>query len=226
MTLRVLFAGASGLVGAQAVRRLLARADIEVHAPVRRALASRHAQLHEYPLGDADAAALAGLASAWSRSGTAFDVYACALGTTLRKAGSQAAFVAVDRDLVRGLAGIARDLRARQAIVVSSVGADPRSANFYLRVKGEMESAIRTLGFERVDILRPGLLLGSREESRSGEHLAQRLAPLYNPFLRGPLRRYAAIDAGRVAAAMASLVGVAGPGLHRWENAAIEARAD
>jgi uncharacterized protein YbjT (DUF2867 family) len=91
-------------------------------------------------------------------------------------------------------------------VAISSVGADPASKNFYLRIKGEMEKALGSLGFDRLDLLRPGLLRGDRgTDRRSGERLAILASPLLNLFLRGSLDRYAAIDATRVAAAVASL---------------------
>lgn len=131
----------------------------------------------------------------------------CCLGTTLRKAGSQAAFLAVDRDLVLRMVQIGRELGVRQAILVSSVGASRQSSNFYLRVKGEVEAALALSGIGRIDILRPGLLLGERTESRPGEALMRRLTPLYNPLLPGPLRRYRSIAAVEVAATILALTG-------------------
>ena len=85
-------------------------------------------------------------------------------------------------------------------VTVSSVGADPGSGNFYLRIKGEMESALEALGFERLDILRPGLLRGPRGgDRRPGERIGIALSPLVNLVLRGRLDRFAAIDADVVA---------------------------
>ena len=87
-------------------------------------------------------------------------------------------------------------------IVVSSVGADSRSSAFYLKVKGEMEEALRSLGFDRLDIVRPGLLRGDRgPERRFGERVGILISPLVNLVLRGRLDRYAAIDADTVAMA-------------------------
>ena len=149
------------------------------------------------------------------------DAYVCALGTTIKRAGSREAFLAVDRDLVLRLGAIARDLGARHAILVSSVGASAQSGNFYLRVKGETERELAELGFERVDFLRPGLLLGERSESRLGESIAKALTPLTNPLLRGALRRYRGIEAGAVAAAAVAVLGRDAPGRHVHENTAL-----
>ncbi len=225
----VLLAGASGLIGGLTLTALLQRAereDWQIVAPTRRALPLQHPRLQPLAGDPGSPAGQAALERALSAKGSNVLSFACALGSTLRAAGSQAAFAAVDRDLVRALAAIARRHGARQAIVVSSVGASARSANFYLRVKGEMEAGIEALGFERIDFLQPGLLLGERGgPPRPGERLGQWLAPLYNPLLRGPLRRYRAIEAGVVATALAALVGRPGSGVARHACSAIEALA-
>ena len=151
--------------------------------------------------------------------------YVCCLGTTIKAAGSREAFIAVDRELVLRLAKVAQAHGARQAILVSSVGASRQSANFYLRVKGEVEDALSGLGFERVDILRPGLLLGERRERRRGEAIAQALAPVGNLLLQGRLRRYRAIEAEDVATAIVRLLGQPGAGEFVHEHGAMMALA-
>jgi len=111
----------------------------------------------------------------------------CALGTTLRVAGSRAAFRAVDFDAVLAFARAARQAGARRLAVVSSLGADRRAASFYSRVKGDMEEAVAALGFDTVIVARPSLLLGDRsplgQPLRLGERLAQRLAGPLSPLL-------------------------------------------
>ena len=153
------------------------------------------------------------------------DACVCALGTTIRQAGSREAFLAVDRDLVIRVATIARTLGATRMVLVSSVGASAQSDNFYLRVKGETERALGELGFERLDLLRPGLLLGERSEKRAAEQWGQRLAPLFNPLLRGALRRYRAIAAADVAAAAVAVLSQGAGGRHVHENAGLLALA-
>lgn len=210
----VLLAGATGLVGGRVLARLLAQAGgLRVLALVRRPLAQEHPRLRTL-VGAWDAASIAA-----ALEGASLEAYACCLGTTIRQAGSREAFLAVDRDLVLSLGEIAHALGARQALMVSSVGASAQSGNFYLRVKGEAERGLAGQGFERVDFLRPGLLLGERSEDRRAEGLGQRLAPLTNPLMRGPLRRYRAIDADVVAGAMVSLIGRPQPGrlIHEYD---------
>lgn len=142
------------------------------------------------------------------------DVAISALGTTWAKSGSWRAFAAVDHDAVLAFAGAARRAGARQFLTISSVGADPASRNGYLAVKGRVERALAEVGFDRLDILRPGLLRGPRgPDRRRGERLGILFSPLTNLVLQGRLDRFAAIDAAVVAGAIASLVGESGNGV-------------
>ncbi len=198
----ILLIGATGLVGGLAGERLAA-AGHNVHALVRRPTGrsggERVAPAQDWP------AIVRGLGG---------DVAICAIGTTMRAAGSRAGFRAVDFDIAVDFGRAARAAGVRQMIAVSSVGADPGSRNFYLRTKGEMERALGALGFERLDIVRPGLLRGARgKDRRLGERVGILLSPLVNLVLRGRLDRYAAIDAGIVAAAIERLVEADAPGL-------------
>ena len=141
------------------------------------------------------------------------------LGTTMRQAGSQAAFAKVDRDMVLAFAAAARAAGARHFGTVSSTGADAGSRTFYLRLKGEVEEELRALGFPRLDIFRPGLLRGPRGgDRRLGERIGIVLSPLVNLALRGPLDRYAAIDAADVAAAITASLAADAPGVFVHHN--------
>ena len=126
----------------------------------------------------------------------------CALGTTIRKAGSQQAFRQVDFDLPLAVARLGLGCGAKSFILCSSVGADPASRNFYLRTKGELEQALQALPFASVHILRPSILVGSREESRPGEAAGIWIARLFQFALAGPLRRYRPVAAQVVGRAM------------------------
>jgi uncharacterized protein YbjT (DUF2867 family) len=122
------------------------------------------------------------------------DVFVCALGTTMKDVdGDREAFRAVDHDLVLASAKAARDAGIWQMILISSVGADAGSGNFYLRTKGETEAQVRKLGFARLDVVRPSLLVGNRRTVRPLERLAMVFAPVMNLFLRGNARRYRSI---------------------------------
>lgn len=220
--MNILFAGATGLVGRLALSLLLRRlpAQARVLAVGRRAPALRDPRVLPIigVLDDADLHARLDAALV----AHAPSVFVCALGTTLKQAGSGRAFAALDRDAVVALAERAREHGARQAIVVSSVGADADSPSLYLRVKGEMQAAVTALGFVRTDFLQPGLLLGERpNEQRPGERIAQRLAPFYNPLLVGRWHRYRAIPAATVAAAVTALVDAPGRGVTLHRNDAL-----
>jgi uncharacterized protein YbjT (DUF2867 family) len=148
------------------------------------------------------------------------------LGTTIRQAGSQAAFRAVDHDLVLGAARAAKAAGARHMISISSVGAAAGASNFYLRTKGEVEEALKTQGFERLDIIRPGLLMGDRSgPSRPGEALGMLLAPLTDALMLGSLRKYRSIKADHIARAILALAALGGTGVHIHEHDAIMALA-
>jgi uncharacterized protein YbjT (DUF2867 family) len=219
----ILLAGATGLIGGLALARLSAAGDrFSVLAPTRRPLPQPGPSVSNLVVGLADASIDKSLAkSLRAASKSPIAAYLCCLGTTLKTAGSRAAFEAVDLTLVLRLARIARELGARHAILVSSVGADAGSSNFYLATKGRAEAGLAEIGFERIDSLRPGLLLGPRSETRVGEAIGQRLAPLYNPLLLGPLRRYRSIAAATVAAAAVALLTRTEPGSFVHEHDAI-----
>lgn len=146
----------------------------------------------------------------------------CALGTTMRKAGSEAAFREVDHDLVLDLGKAARESGVANFVLVSSAGADVLGKSFYLRVKGEVEAALTGLRFRRLDILRPGLLRGPRAgERRPLERLAVLASPLLDLLLHGERRRYRSIDARTVASAALQFACEKAPGRFVHDNDAI-----
>jgi uncharacterized protein YbjT (DUF2867 family) len=205
LTIAPLLAGATGLVGS----RVLALLPDAV--PVGRRATGRAGEIV------ADFAALPPLPPA--------EVAICALGTTIRVAGSQAAFQAVDYDAVLAFARAAQTAGVSRLIVVTAVGADPGSSVFYSRVKGEVENGLTSLGFARLDIIQPGLILGPRAERRPVEAFFQAAMPVLNPLLVGGLASYGGVDADTVAAAIAALADrvVAGRFIH--QNRALAALA-
>ena len=124
-------------------------------------------------------------------------VYLC-LGTTIKKAGNQKEFKKVDYEYSLFFAEKAREAGAKKISLVSSVGANYDSKNFYLRVKGEIEEAIKKIDFEQINIYRPSLLVGARSETRFFELLGQKLSFLINLFLHGPLKKYRSINANKL----------------------------
>lgn len=139
-------------------------------------------------------------------------LYLC-LGTTIKTAGSREAFRRVDFEYCIGIAKLALKSGTSVVSLVSSVGADASSFNFYLLTKGEVEEAIRTLGFSTINIYRPGLLLGRRAEKRVGEWLGKIIFRLMDPFLLGPLSKYRSVKAETLAKAMIER-SVAGEGMN------------
>ncbi len=214
---RLLLIGGTGLVGSLLVNRAAGSPGLHLRSLARRAVRSA-----DQPIDfDALLANPQAVVSAAAPEGA--DVAISCLGTTIRKAGSEAAMWRIDHDYVLAFARGARAVGARQFILMTSVGAG--GSGFYLRMKGAVEQGVGTLGYPRLDLVRPGLLLGERQERRLGEKLAQAIAPALNPLLRGNLSRYQALPADTVAAAILALSGRTEPGRHVHENAALRALA-
>lgn len=199
--MRIAMIGATGLIGQAMAARLVRRHDLLL-------IGRRSA-------GVVGAEEKLGAMADWPDLlvGKRVDVAISTLGTTIRQAGSWDAFRAVDVDAVLGFAGAAKAAGARQMLSVSSVGALHGARNKYLAMKGAAERGLGELGFERLDIVRPGLLRGDRGgDRRLGERIGSAISPLADLLLRGSLDKFAAIDADVVAAAMAALVGAEGAG--------------
>ena len=130
-------------------------------------------------------------------------IYIC-LGTTIKKAGSQSEFKKVDFDYCVSFAKKAREVGATKISLISSVGASPYVNNFYLKTKGEVEEEIKKIDFQVINIFRPSLLLGRRDESRFLEKIGQNMSSFINLFLIGPFRKYRSIKASKVAYCMAN----------------------
>ncbi|WP_369977335.1 NAD-dependent dehydratase [Xanthomonas bundabergensis] len=190
--MKILLAGATGLVGGHALTQLLAAPDCgAVVAPTRRALDLVHPKLHN-PLVDFDR--LPAQAPWWQ-----VDAAICALGTTMKQAGSREAFRRVDHDYPLAIAQLLRQHGATAFALNSALGADPGSRVFYNRVKGELERDLQALGFASLALVRPGLIGGERAQPRGAERLAAALLQGLGPLLP---RRYRINPAARVAAAL------------------------
>ena len=144
----------------------------------------------------------------------------CCLGTTIRKAGSKAAFQSVDYDYAIGFARAGLEAGAKRLMLISSVGADARAGNFYLRVKGELERDVERLDFAAIHIFRPSFLMGKRDEPRPGEEWGIKLARAFEWLLAGGLRKYRPMPAGTLAAAMAAAGerGATGRHVHHYDQ--------
>ncbi|HEX6637997.1 MAG TPA: NAD-dependent epimerase/dehydratase family protein [Steroidobacteraceae bacterium] len=209
-----LVAGATGMVGGRLLDVLLDAPDYaRVYAVTRRPMGREHPRLaNRVVIFPRMAEQLKGL--------VVTDAYCC-IGTTIADAGSQEAFRDVDLEAVLQFARAARALQASRFIVVSSVGADVSSKKFYLRVKGEMEQEVATLGYPSLDILQPSLLLGPRKQMRPIELLGRVLAPVVNPLLTGKREIYRAIPADIVARGMLGASRRGARGIYRYTHAGI-----
>jgi uncharacterized protein YbjT (DUF2867 family) len=196
----ILLAGASGFIGEKLIRLLeQAPSRPKLMSVGRRPLPflKPKSRVQEHI---ANFNSLEGWMTTWQA-----ETAVCCLGTTIKTAGSQAAFRAVDYDAVIAFARLAKRVGVQHFIVVSAVGASTSSASFYSRVKGEMEAALQAMNFATLSIVQPSLLLGERAEQRLGERIGQVVSMPLAPLLMGPLSSYRPIHGADVAKAMATL---------------------
>jgi len=195
--------GATGLTGSELVRQLLADGRYsKVKVFVRRHPGPEHEKqiIHVTDIADTDS---------YRDELTGDDLFIC-LGTTIKKAGSVKAMEVADRDVPAAIARAASDNGVSSVAVVSSIGADTRSRNYYLRIKGEMEMELAGTGFDRTVIVRPSILLGKRNEFRFGEEAGRVVMKGLKYLLTGRFRKYRGIEARQVAAAMIRLINTNG----------------
>jgi uncharacterized protein YbjT (DUF2867 family) len=204
----LLLVGATGLVGRAVLRRALEDTTIErVIAPTRRPLEIEHLRL-ENPVVDFDALPTD---AAWWRA----DAVICTLGTTIKKAGSRAAFLKVDYEYPLAVARCARAQGAGAYALTSSMGANATSRAFYLRTKGETERDLSAYGYPSLTIVRPSLIGGERGERRWAEALGLRVLAALGPVLP---RRYRIVPAERIAAGLLAAARAAALGVRIVES--------
>lgn len=150
------------------------------------------------------------------------DVLFCCIGTTIRQAGTKERFREVDFEIPVRCATLARRHGMLQFQLISSSGANPRSRNFYLRTKGEVEKAVERLGFPSLHIFRPSLLLGTRKVFRFREWLVKILAMVFYFLWQGRWKKYRPVKAANVARAMLNVAKKAPDGTHIYEYDAIK----
>lgn len=173
---RVLIFGATGLVGGELVRLLLADDTYATVVTVgRRKMDLSHIKLQQEVV---DFDQLDQYTDIFKG-----DAVFCCLGTTMKKAGSEAAFRKIDYEIPMQIGQLAKAAGIPKYLIVTAMGADTKSYFFYNRVKGEIERDLAGLNFEQLSILRPGLLLGNRPESRWGESMAQMVMQTFSPIL-------------------------------------------
>ncbi|MGJ7489078.1 NAD(P)H-binding protein [Variovorax sp. ZT4R33] len=199
---KLLLIGATGLVGRHVLQRALADPRVDaIVAPTRRALPT-HAKLSspsvDYERLDEDAS--------WWRA----DAVICTLGTTLRTAGSQAAFRRVDHDYPLAVARLAHAHGTPTYVLNSAIGADAASFFFYNRVKGELENELRQVGISSLTLVRPGVIGGPRDEFRLGERLIVGALSVAGPVLP---RRWRLNPASNIAQALLEAALASQPGV-------------
>lgn len=211
MARSVLLLGATGLIGNHCLHLLLQDESYEkVIAFVRSPMTLSHPKLEQCQVDYEQM-------ERHTAPARVHDVFCC-LGTTIKKAGSQAAFRRVDFEYPLQIAQLALREGAQQFLLVSSLGAHPASPVFYSRVKGEVEAALTKLPFRALHIFRPSLLLGERPEFRLGEKIGEYAYKATSFLWQGPLRKYRPITAQTVAAAMVHLAKQDQSGIHIHES--------
>lgn len=197
----VLF-GATGLIGSE-VLELLIKDERYSHIQLfsRKSIQTRSPKVTEIITGFESRELL--------ESYMAGDEIYCCLGSTIRKAGNQEAFRKVDYNLPVMIGTLAKKKGIQKMLVVSSLGADAKSSNFYLRTKGEMEQSLLSLGIKQLHFFRPSMLLGTRDESRPAETLGKIAMQVFSFLFIGRLKKYKAIHAHTVAMAMIQVANAA-----------------
>ena len=195
----VVLIGATGLVGRLTAAYLLEDPRIKkITVAVRRSTGIQHEKLNEVLV---DFESISDY-----RAHIKGDVLISAFGSTMQKAGSKEKFCHYDMDYPLNTAGLALANGCSHFILVSALGASISSPFFYNRCKGMIEKKAREAGFKRVDVIRPSMIIGKRQEKRKAETGAIWLSHMINPFLRGPLARFHGIQAEDLARVMVKLV--------------------
>ncbi len=202
--MKVLLLGATGLVGNECLQLLLAEKRI-----------SEIRVFSRSPISQTDnkiTSVVAPFDEMKNHSSFfAVDAMLCALGTTIKQAGSQDAFRVVDYEYPLSAAQIGKQNGVKHFLLVSALGANAHSTVFYNRIKGETENAIINLSFEQTTIIRPSLLLGNRKEFRLGEKIAQ----FFTPFIP---KKYKPVQASSVAQALVKELFMERSGAHIIES--------
>jgi uncharacterized protein YbjT (DUF2867 family) len=208
--------GATGLVGGFVVAQLLNREEYDVvKVLVRTPLNMEHPKLSQVVVN-------------WEHLDQYDDLFTnvrdvyCCLGTTIKKAGSQEQFRKVDYEYPVHAAQLAHAAGVSQFLDVSAMGANPSSRVFYNRTKGETEDALSAMGIPAVQLFRPSLLLGKRNEKRWGEELSATLMTTFDFLFRGKAAKYRAIPAEVVARAMVNIALTGPTGVHIYPNDVIQ----
>jgi len=188
--------GSTGLVGKELLSQLISGSDYEkVVTVVRSKLSNTDPNVEQVQIDNFER--LVDL-----KDKLKAQAYFCCIGTTIKTAGSKEAFAKVDLDIPKRIAQLAEALSIPSLVVISSIGADSASSNFYLRTKGEMEKSVKEIYSGKLRIVRPSLLMGKRDEFRFGEKASVGFMKAFGWIFAGPLRKYRGIYARDVARVM------------------------
>ncbi|MEO5650542.1 MAG: NAD-dependent epimerase/dehydratase family protein [Ginsengibacter sp.] len=213
--------GATGLIGSYLVEELLKDDAFEiVRTLARRPLAMLHPKLQQRMVNFNDM-------NDYQEKFGEGDIIFCCIGTTQKNVkGDKALYERIDFDIPLNAAQIGVSKGFKKYLIVSSVGANENSSNFYLKLKGKTENALIQFAFESIGIFRPSMLLGYRKESRKGEKVVQRVMKFLSLFLFGSLKKYQAIDAKDVAIAMVEESKENNIGIHYFDYSRIMSLSD
>ena len=210
-----LIIGGTGLIGSKLLKLLLESSDYEkVIAFSKREMQLKHPKLVVEIIDFDKPESYANLVQG--------DDFFCTIGTTIKKAGSKEAFRKVDYQYPKQFATIALENGIKQFLLISSLGADEKSGNFYLKTKGEIQSFLKNSSFESVSIVQPSLLLGDRKEFRFGEQVGAVVMKIFSFLLIGSLKKYKAIHGDTVAKALFTVAQKSKKGFTIYESDLLE----
>lgn len=210
-----LIIGSTGLIGSQLLDLLLESQDYEkVVTFVKRDTGKKHPKLTQHVI-DFDKPET-------FKQWIVGDDFFCTIGTTIKKAGSKEAFRKVDYEYPRQFAELALTNKVKQFLIISSLGADKSSGNFYLKTKGEIENFLKNCSFKSVSVLQPSLLLGDRKEFRLGEKIGAFFMQSFAFLFLGNLKKYKPIESKIVAKALIKIAQNNNKGYEIYESDAIQ----
>ena len=210
-----LIIGCTGLVGSQLLNFLLDSNDyLKVIIFVKRDSGIKHIKLTQHIIDFEKPQTFKELIVG--------DDFFCTIGTTIKKAGSKKAFKKVDFDYPRQFATFALQNNVKRFLIISSLGADAKNGNFYLKTKGEIQDFLQDCNFESVSVLQPSLLLGNRTEFRMGEKVGAFLMNTFSFLFLGNLKKYKPIESKTVAKALLKIAQTNIIGFKIYESDAIQ----